>query len=58
VDFGILNDEVIKGLTYLSKIVSKFYLDIHDLLLDYVFVNGYYTAHIGKDKYIDDPNDM
>jgi hypothetical protein len=42
----------------LSKIVSKFCLDIHDLLLDYVFVNGYYTAHIGKDKYIDDPNDM
>jgi hypothetical protein len=52
VDFGKLNDKAIKGLIYLSRIVSMFYLDIHDLLLDYVFVNGYYMAHIGEDKYI------
>jgi hypothetical protein len=36
--------------------VSRFYLYIHELLLKYVLVNGYYMAHIGKDKYMDDPN--
>jgi hypothetical protein len=41
---------------YLSKIVSKFYLDIHVLLMEYIFVNGYYMARIGEDKYMDDPN--
>jgi hypothetical protein len=46
----------IKGLIYLSKFVSRFYLYIHELLLKYVLVNGYYMAHIGKDKYMDDPN--
>jgi hypothetical protein len=54
--FGELNDKVIKGLMYLSKIVSKFYLDIHVLLMEYIFVNGYYMARIGEDKYMDDPN--
>jgi hypothetical protein len=39
----------------LSKIVSMFYLYIHELLLEYLMVNGYYMAHIGDDKYIDDP---
>jgi hypothetical protein len=56
VDFGELNDKAIKGLMYLSKIVSKFYLDIHEQLLEYLFVNEYYMAHIGEDKYMDDPN--
>jgi hypothetical protein len=56
VDFGELNDKTIEGLMYLSKIVSKFYLDIHDLLLEYVLMYGYYMAHIGKDKYMDAPN--
>jgi hypothetical protein len=51
VDFGELNDIAIKGLTYLSKIVRRFYLYIHELLL----VNGYYMAYIGGDKYIIDP---
>jgi hypothetical protein len=54
--FGKLNDKTIKGLLYLSKIVSMFYLDIRDLLWDHIFVNGYYMAHIGEDKYMDDPN--
>jgi hypothetical protein len=56
VDFGELNDKVIKGLMYLSKIMSMFYLYIHELLLEYVFVNRYYMVHIGEDKYMDDPN--
>jgi hypothetical protein len=47
VDFGELNDKAIKGLTYLSKIVSMFYLYIHELLLRYILVNEYYMAHIG-----------
>jgi hypothetical protein len=51
VDFGELNDKAIKGLTYLSKIVSMFYLDIHEQLLEYLFVDEYYMAHIGEDKY-------
>jgi hypothetical protein len=54
--FGKLNDKTIKGLLYLSKIVSMFYLDIRDLLWDHIFVNGYYMAHIGEDKYMYDPN--
>jgi hypothetical protein len=29
VDFGELNDKAIKGLTWLLKIVSKFYYIIH-----------------------------
>jgi hypothetical protein len=56
VDFDELNDKAIKGLIYLSKIVRKFYLDIHEKLLEYLFVNEYYMAHIGKDKYMDDHN--
>jgi hypothetical protein len=56
VDIDELNDKAIKDLIYLSKIVSRFYLYIHELLLDYVFVNGYFMAHIGEDKYMDDPN--
>jgi hypothetical protein len=30
VDFGELNDKAIKELMYLSKIVSRFYLYIHE----------------------------
>jgi hypothetical protein len=56
VDFGELNDKAVKGLIYLSKIVSRFYLDIHDRLIKYLLKNGYYMAHIGEDKYMDDPN--
>ena len=41
---------------YLSKIVSRFYLYIHGYLLEYLFMDEYYMAHIGKDKYMDDPN--
>jgi hypothetical protein len=41
VSFGELNDKAIKDLTYLSKTVSKFYLYIHELLLEYLLVNGY-----------------
>jgi hypothetical protein len=36
VDFGELNDKAIKGLMYLSKIVSKFYLYFHEQLLKYL----------------------
>jgi hypothetical protein len=53
--FGELNDKMIKGLIYLSKIVRRFYLYIHEQLLEYVFENGYYMAHIGEDKYVTDP---
>jgi hypothetical protein len=56
VDFGELNDKAIKRLIYLSKIVSRFYLDIHEQLLDYLFENEYYMTHIGEDKYVNDPN--
>jgi hypothetical protein len=56
VDFGELNDNAIKGLMNLSKIVSKFYLYIHEQLLKYLFMDKYYMAHIGEDKYMDDLN--
>jgi hypothetical protein len=56
VDFGELNDKAIKGLMYLSKIVSIFYLYVHEQLLKYLFMDEYYMAHIDKDKYMDDPN--
>jgi hypothetical protein len=56
VDFGELIDKAIKGLMYLSKIVSRSYLDIHKQLLKYLFMDAYYMAHIGEDKYMDDPN--
>jgi hypothetical protein len=55
VDFGELNDKVIKGLMYL-RLRAGFILYIHELLLEYVFVNRYYMVHIGEDKYMDDPN--
>jgi hypothetical protein len=56
VDFGELNDKAIKGLMYLSKIVSRFYLYIHEQLLKYLFMDEYYMAHIGEDRYMDDSN--
>jgi hypothetical protein len=56
VDFGELNDKAIKGLMDLSKIFSGFYLYIHEQLLKYLFMDEYYMAHIGEDKYMDDPN--
>jgi hypothetical protein len=51
VNFGELNDKAIKGLMCLSKIVSRFYLYIHEQLLKYLFM-----SHIDKDKYMDDHN--
>jgi hypothetical protein len=56
VDFGELNDKTIKGLMYLSKIVIKFCLYIHEQLLEYLFMDEYHMAHIDKDKYTDDSN--
>jgi hypothetical protein len=56
VDFGELNDKAIKGLMYSSKIVNRFYLYIHEQLLKYLFMDEHYMAHIGEDKYMDDPN--
>jgi hypothetical protein len=53
--FGELNDKAIKGLIYLSKFVRKFYLNIHELLLENLLMNGYCMAHIGEDKYMNDP---
>jgi hypothetical protein len=55
VDFGELNDKTIKGLLYLKKFVSRFILDIHEQLLEYLFMDEYYMVHIGEDKYMDDP---
>jgi hypothetical protein len=52
VDFGELNDKAIKGLMVLPKIVSRFYLFIHEQLWKYLFVDEYYMTHIDKDKYI------
>jgi 5-bromo-4-chloroindolyl phosphate hydrolysis protein len=52
VDFGELNDKAIKGLMNLSKIVSRFYLYIHEQPLEYLFVEEYYMSHIDKDKYM------
>jgi hypothetical protein len=56
VDFGELNDKAIKELMYLSKIVSMCYLYIHGQILKYLFIDEYYMAHIGEDKYMDDHN--
>jgi hypothetical protein len=56
VDYGELNDKAIKGLMYLSKIVSRFYLYIHEQLLKYLSMVEYHMAHIDKDKYMGDPN--
>jgi hypothetical protein len=50
VDFGELNDKAIKGLMDLSKIMSKFYLYIHEQPLKYLFMDEYYTAHIEKKR--------
>jgi hypothetical protein len=55
VDFGELNDKAIKGLIYLSKIVRRFYLYTHGLLLEYLLMNGYFMPHIGEHKYMSDP---
>jgi hypothetical protein len=57
VDFGELNDKVIKRLMFLSKIVSRFYLYIHEQLLKYLFMVEYHMAHSDKNKYMDDPNE-
>jgi hypothetical protein len=56
VDFGELNDKVIKRLMFLSKIVSRFYLYIHEQLLKYLFMVEYHMAQSDKNKYMDDPN--
>jgi hypothetical protein len=41
---------------YLSKIVSRFCLYIHEQLLKYLLMDEYYMVHIDKDKYMDDSN--
>jgi hypothetical protein len=51
VDFGELNDKTIKGLMNLSKIVSKFYLYIHEQPLKYLNVDEYYGSHWQKQVY-------
>jgi hypothetical protein len=56
VDFGELNNKASKGLMYLSKIVSMSYLYIHEKLLEYLFMDEYFMAHIEEDKYMDYPN--
>jgi hypothetical protein len=56
VDFSELNDKAIKRLMDLSKIVSKFYLYVHEQLMKYLFKDEYYMAHIDKDKYMIDLN--
>jgi hypothetical protein len=56
VDFGELNDKAIRRLMFLSKIVSRLYLYIHEQLLKYLFMVEYHMAHIDKYKYMDDPN--
>jgi hypothetical protein len=56
VDFGELNDKTIKGLMDLCKIVSRFYLYIHEQLLKYLFMDEHCMTHFGEDKYMDDPN--
>jgi hypothetical protein len=56
VDFGELDDKAIKGLTNLSKIVSRFYLYVYEQLMKYLVKDEYYMAHIGEDKYMDDSN--
>jgi hypothetical protein len=56
VDFGELNDKVIKRLMYFSKMVSRFYLYILELLMENLFVVEYYMTHVEEDKYMDDSN--
>jgi hypothetical protein len=41
---------------YLSKNVSMFYLYILEKLMENLFMVEYYMVHIGKNKYMDDPN--
>jgi hypothetical protein len=45
VDFGELNDKAIRRLMFLSKIVSRLYLYIHEQLLKYLFMVEYHMAH-------------
>jgi hypothetical protein len=45
VDFGELNDKAIKGLMNLSKIVSRFYLYIHEQPLKQLIIDVYYGSH-------------
>jgi hypothetical protein len=56
VDFGELIDKAIKGLMYLSKMVSWFYSYIHEQLLKYLSMVEYHMAHIDKEKYMGDAN--
>jgi hypothetical protein len=56
VDFGELNDKAIKRLMHLSKIVSMFYLNTLEQLMQNLFMVEYCMAHIEEDKYMDDPS--
>jgi hypothetical protein len=51
VDFGELNDKAIKGLMLLSKIVSRFSLYIHELLLMYLIMDVSYGSHFQRHVY-------
>jgi hypothetical protein len=51
VDFGELNDKVIKGLMNLSKIVSRFSLYIHEQPLKYLIVDEYYGSRWQRQAY-------
>jgi hypothetical protein len=51
VDFGELNDKVIKGLMILSKIVSRFSLYIHEQPLKYLIMDVYYGSHLQRQVY-------
>jgi hypothetical protein len=45
VNFGELNDNAIRGLMNLSKIVSRFSLYIHEQPLKYLIKDEYYGSH-------------
>jgi hypothetical protein len=51
VDFGELNDKAIKGLMFLSKIVSRFSLYIHEQPLMYLIMDEYFGSHFQRQVY-------
>jgi hypothetical protein len=51
VDFGELNDKEIKGLMYLSKIVSRFSLYIHEQPLMYLIMDENFGSHFQRQVY-------
>jgi hypothetical protein len=51
VHFGELNDKAIKGLMFLSKIVSRFSLYIHEKPLMYLIMDEYFGSHFQSHVY-------